>query len=44
MYCYSCEESYEKNLKTISVSTVNQEPVSRNAKLGNGYAIISLLK
>ena len=40
MYCYNCEESNEKNTKTISTTDVSEIASSQKAKQGNGYAKI----
>ena len=44
MYCYECEESNEESTKTISTTNVSEEPVSNYAKVGNGYAKITLIE
>lgn len=47
MYCYNCQESTseedETNIKTRSTSNVSEIPTSNYAKIGNGYARISLV-
>lgn len=43
MYCYKCEESKEKNTKTISTTCSEETPTSYCAKKGNGYARITLV-
>ena len=43
MYCYNCEESSEKNTKTISTTCNEETPTSYCAKKGNGYARITLI-
>ena len=43
MYCYNCEESSEENTKTISTTCSEETPTSYCAKLGNGYARITLI-
>ena len=43
MYCYSCEKSDEEVTKTTSTASVNASPISKNAKIGNGYAKITYL-
>ncbi len=43
MYCYNCEKSDENDTKTTSTTSVNTNPVSKNAKIGNGYAKITYL-
>lgn len=44
MACYNCETSDEEDTKTISVTCANEEPTENCAKIGNGYAKITLLK
>ena len=44
MYCYNCEESDEESTKTISTTCVNETPTENCAKIGNGYARITLIK
>ena len=41
MYCYNCEESNEEDTKTVSTTNVSEEPISKYAKQGNGYAKIT---
>ena len=43
MYCYNCEESNEKNTKTISTTCNEETPTSNCSKKGNGYARINLV-
>ncbi len=43
MYCYNCEESTEESTKTISTTLVSETPVSKYAKIGNGYAKITVI-
>ena len=43
MYCYNCEESNEESTKTISTANVSEVPISNYAKIGNGYAKITLI-
>ena len=43
MYCYNCSESSVESTKTISVSEVSSNPESEKAKVGNGYARITLI-
>ena len=43
MYCYSCEESNDKSTKTISTTNVSSNASANSAKIGNGYARITLL-
>jgi len=43
MYCYNCEESSEESTKTISTTNVSEEAISNYAKIGNGYARITLI-
>ncbi|MBO4601395.1 MAG: prepilin-type N-terminal cleavage/methylation domain-containing protein [Bacilli bacterium] len=42
VYCYNCVTSSNENTKTIVTTTVENQPVSRAAKMGNGYVKISL--
>ena len=42
MYCYNCEESTEESTKTISTTNVSETPISKYAKIGNGYARITI--
>ena len=43
MYCYNCEESSEESTKTISTTCTSETPIKNCAKIGNGYARITLL-
>ena len=43
MYCYDCTESSDESTKTISTTNVSETPTENNAKIGNGYAKITLL-
>lgn len=43
MYCYNCEESTETSTKTISTTNVSENPISKYAKKGNGYARITVI-
>ena len=43
MYCYNCQESTEESTKTISTTCVNETPTENCAKIGNGYARITLI-
>ena len=43
MYCYNCEESSEENTKTISTTCTSAIPKENCAKIGNGYARITLV-
>ncbi len=42
MYCNNCEESSEESTKTISTSCASSTATANCAKLGNGYARITL--
>ena len=44
MYCYNCQESTEEATKTISTTCANETPTENCAKIGNGYAKITLIK
>ena len=44
MYCYNCTESTEESTKTISTTCVSKTPTENCAKIGNGYAKITLIK
>ena len=44
MYCYACTESSDENTKTISVTKADWTAISKSAKLGSGYAKITLLR
>lgn len=41
MYCYNCRTSKDAQTKTISTNKVSNQPVSKSAKMGNGYVKIS---
>jgi len=47
MYCYNCQSSEneedETNIKTRSTTNVSETPTSNYAKIGNGYARITLI-
>ena len=43
MYCYNCEESKEESTKTISTTCTSVTPTENCAKIGNGYARITLI-
>lgn len=47
MYCYNCQSSEneedESNIKTRSTTNVSETPTSNYAKIGNGYARITLI-
>ena len=43
MYCYNCTESSEEATKTISTTCVSPSLTAKCAKIGNGYALITLL-
>jgi len=43
MYCYNCTESSDESTKTISTTNVSETPISNYAKIGNGYARITLI-
>ncbi len=43
MYCYNCEESNEESTKTISTTCAEETPTENCAKMGNGYARITLV-
>lgn len=43
MYCYKCTESDEADTYTISTTNVLEAPTSEFAKIGNGYARITML-
>ena len=43
MYCYNCQESSEESTKTISTTCTNATPTAACAKIGNGYARITLI-
>jgi len=43
MYCYNCSESSDESTKTISTANVSSTPISNYAKIGNGYARITLI-
>ena len=42
MYCYNCTESSEESTKTISTTCTSATPTENCAKVGNGYARITL--
>lgn len=42
MYCYNCTESTEESTKTISTTCLNETPTENCAKVGNGYAKITI--
>jgi len=43
MYCYNCTESSDESTKTVSTTNVSSTPTSNYAKIGNGYARITLV-
>lgn len=43
MYCYNCTESNDVSTKTISTTCTNETPTENCAKIGNGYAKITLI-
>lgn len=43
MYCYNCTESSDTATKTVSTTNVSATPTSNYAKIGNGYARITLI-
>lgn len=43
MYCYNCTESSDTATKTVSTTNVSTTPTSNYAKMGNGYARITLI-
>ena len=43
MYCYNCQESSEESTKTISTTCTSATPTAACAKIGNGYARITLI-
>ena len=43
MYCYNCTESSEEATKTISTTCHSSTPTENCAKIGNGYARITLI-
>lgn len=43
MYCYNCDESMAENIFTVSTTNISEEPISSFAKIGNGYAKITLI-
>ena len=43
MCCYECTKSDEANTKTIDTTCTNSEPTENCAKIGNGYAKITLI-
>ncbi len=42
MYCYECTESSEASTKTISTSNYSSDAIANYAKLGDGYAKITI--
>ena len=42
MYCYNCSESSEESTKTVSTTCTSATPTENCAKVGNGYARITL--
>ncbi len=42
MYCYECQESNEENTKTVSTTCASSTPTQNCAKIGNGYARITI--
>ena len=44
MSCFNCETSDSPNDYTISIDSCNANPVPDKAKLGNGYARVTLLR
>ena len=44
MYCYNCEESQEKNTRTVKTLSHSKRAKQNIAKEGNGYSKITLLK
>ena len=43
MYGYVNEESQEESTKTVTTTNISEEPISSFAKIGNGYAKITLM-
>ena len=43
MYCYNCQESTDESTKTISTTCTSVTPTENCAKIGNGYARITLI-
>ena len=43
MYCYNCEESNDESTKTVSTTNVSSNAITNSAKIGNGYAKITLV-
>lgn len=43
MYCYLCDESNDTNTKTTTTSCYEETPTQNCAKLGNGYAKITII-
>lgn len=43
MYCYLCSESNDTNTKTTTTSCYEETPTQNCAKLGNGYAKITII-
>ncbi|MBQ8132213.1 MAG: InlB B-repeat-containing protein [Bacilli bacterium] len=44
MYCYNCEESSANSTKTLTTQSHSEQPKRHQAKEGNGYSRITLLK
>ncbi|MBQ8131616.1 MAG: hypothetical protein IJ193_03915, partial [Bacilli bacterium] len=44
MYCYKCEETPENDIRTLSTNSTSAEPRVNQAKEGNGFSRITLLK
>ena len=44
MYCYNCEESKEENTKTVTTQAHSKSPKQFQAKEGDGYSRITLIK
>ncbi|MBQ8131229.1 MAG: hypothetical protein IJ193_01920, partial [Bacilli bacterium] len=44
MYCYNCEESRDSNTKTVTTQAHSKIPKQNQAKEGNGFSRITLLK
>ena len=43
MYCYNCTASSNESTKTVSTTNVSQNAIRQYAKIGNGYAKITLV-
>ena len=43
MWCFNCEESDLYHIKTTSVTAFSEDPVPFTAKVGDGYATITLI-